>query len=361
MEGKLSQISVASVFLLIEREQKTGALIISNQHHYNSTWFVFFDKGKIVHATNKNYQNLTRLKDYIYFYKIDIDIEELNLNPFKNQTLAEYSIVSELIIKRLLTSSQAKLVLNLMLQEVIFDILNLRKGFFKFVDNCKLSPTIISCEQLVIVKKTSKKIQKWQELYPYIRCLEDRLVVNNGHLTTPKNHHLCSWANGQTSLRQIARYLHQDVLTIGKNLYGDVARGYLKMLPGETIPSTKEEAINCILGISEDTEFLAVLSHLSKKLDYQLIEINSYSESWQTLSILKPKIILGHFIDNGDWIAMVRQCQGLTQIPIIVVMQTENFLEKIELKSRGATDFLTKPWSKHSLELLITKYLSLVE
>jgi hypothetical protein len=31
MEGKLSQITVASIFLLIEREQKTGTVIISKR------------------------------------------------------------------------------------------------------------------------------------------------------------------------------------------------------------------------------------------------------------------------------------------------------------------------------------------
>jgi len=63
------------------------------------------------------------------------------------------------------------------------------------------------------------------------------------------------------------------------------------------------------LYISEDTELLVELSHLSRKLDYQLIDINS-------------------------------------------------FLDKIQLKSRGAKDFLIKPWSKDSLELLIAKYLT---
>jgi twitching motility two-component system response regulator PilG len=350
MEGKLSQISVASIFLLIEREQKTGTLLINNQYHYHeSNWFVFFNNGKIIHATNKNYQNLTRLKDYIYFYNIEIDIEELNLNPFINQTIPEYNIICELIIKQLLTTTQAKLILNLMIQEVMFDILNLRNGLFKFVDNCKFTPVIISYEQLILVKKTSKKIQKWQELYPYIRFPEECPVVNDS-LITPINHNLCSWANGKTSLKQIARYLHQDILTIGKNLYSDVELGYLKMLPGEIISAkTKKEEISCVLYISKDTELLVELRHLSRKLDYQLIEINDYNESWQILSTLKPEIILGDFIDNGDWIAMARQCQALTQTKVIAVLQTENFLDKIELKSRGATDFLIKPWSKDSL------------
>jgi hypothetical protein len=49
MEGKLSQISVASIFLLIEREQKTGTLIINNQYHYNdSNWFVFYKNANLV-------------------------------------------------------------------------------------------------------------------------------------------------------------------------------------------------------------------------------------------------------------------------------------------------------------------------
>ena len=46
----------------------------------------------------------------------------------------------------------------------MFDILNLRNGLFKFVDNCKFSPVIISYEQLILVKKTTV-------LASYILCL----------------------------------------------------------------------------------------------------------------------------------------------------------------------------------------------
>lgn len=54
---------------------------------------------------------------------------------------------------------------------------------------------------------------------------------------------------------------------------------------------------------------------------------------------------------------MARQCQALTQTSIINILQKENFLDKIELKTRWAKDFLIKPWSKDSLELLIAQYL----
>ena len=89
-------------------------------------------------------------------------------------------------------------------------------------------------------------MQEWKQLYPHIQCTEQLPVLANiakltASLSEDTFKKLHKWADRKTSLRQLARYLNRDILTVAKAIYPYIQQNWLQLVYSDTYRLGKEK------------------------------------------------------------------------------------------------------------------------
>lgn len=79
-----------------------------------------------------------------------------------------------------------------------------------------------------------KQVQEWKQLHPHIQSPSQCLAIADfiqlrQALPEATANNLEHWADGKTSLRQLARYLNRDILTVAKAIYPFVKHGWIQL------------------------------------------------------------------------------------------------------------------------------------
>jgi twitching motility two-component system response regulator PilG len=226
-----------------------------------------------------------------------------------------------------------------------------------------------------LVAKITKQVQEWKQLYPHIQSTEQlpvladiaKLSASLPEDTVKKLH---KWADGKTSLRQLARYLNRDILTLAKAIYPYVQEGWLQLAYSDTYKLGKEKQnleakkhkgrIVCI----EDT--LVICETIESILKLQGYEAISITRPLQALSLvfqLQPDLILCDIampvLDGYEICAMLRHSTVFRSVPIIMLTGKDGFIDRVRARMVGATDYLTKPFTDQELLMLVEQYLNL--
>ncbi|HEY9658850.1 MAG TPA: DUF4388 domain-containing protein, partial [Allocoleopsis sp.] len=246
MQGKLSEIDIRSILQLIELGQRTGELFVESysslaMNSIDSTvnrsplrqrlekplisksWFVFFLNGQIIYAGDSE-DNLSRLKDYLRRYKIDKVLDSAGISTIATINAPEYGYLWSLLEDHVLTPAQGRSIIRNMVHETLFDLLGLHQGAFVFELGSALSPQLMTLEIAPLMAQIMKQVQEWKQLHPHIQSPDQCPVITNleqlrATVAEKTVKVLERWADGKTSLRQIARYLNRDVLTVAKAVY----------------------------------------------------------------------------------------------------------------------------------------------
>jgi twitching motility two-component system response regulator PilG len=177
MQGTLEEIDIRSLLQLIENTRETGELHIQavpnscfwqqksdlKTNFTNSLydlavvfqkplpekiWSLFFVNGQIIYARDCNYSNIgdrcqddprerassmLALQERLYAYHLpNLDESELSL-PEMSNLYSEYDRIWILLKKEILKPVQAKQIISNIIKEILFDLLDLRKGIFSFL------------------------------------------------------------------------------------------------------------------------------------------------------------------------------------------------------------------------------------
>lgn len=239
MQGNLNEIDIRSILQLIELGQRTGELFVEAYCHSQAenaciqSWFVFFFNGQIVYATDSD-SNLSRLRDYLRSYRLDASLDCIAPPAAAADNAPEYSYLWALLEQQIITPANGRSIIQSIVHETLFDLLSLHQGAFIFEHAPPLSPQLTTFRIGSKVRKIMSQVQEWKQLNPHIQSPYQCLAIANltqlrQFLPLATVNHLECWADGKTSLRQIARYLNQDILTVGKAIYPFVKQGWLQM------------------------------------------------------------------------------------------------------------------------------------
>jgi twitching motility two-component system response regulator PilG len=405
MQGTLNEIDLPSILQLIELGQRTGELLIEtfggskrgeegsvNQNNLSGKgvvettqpessegWFVFFVSGRVVYAADRNYGQMKRLRDYLRRYHVVDQLKYFNDSAIATTNNPEYAYLWLLLEKNILNPSQARNIINCMVRETLFELLNLRQGTFVFELSNALDPPMISFEVGPLITEITKQVQVWKQFHPQIQSPDQVMVITNHEklqstLSETLYHRLIFWANGKTSLRQLARYLHRDLATVARGLYPYIEQGLLQVKnptssapkssqtssPWDTFPSVRLPQIVCI---DDDLTIGKQIELMVSRQGYQITLITNPLEAFTQLFQFPPNLILCDIImprlDGYEMCAMLRHSTVFRHIPIIMLTGKEAFMDRVRARLVGATDYLTKPFGEGELLLLLEKYLNL--
>ncbi|MGB3759201.1 MAG: response regulator [Rivularia sp. (in: cyanobacteria)] len=381
MRGNLSEIDICSILQLIELGQRTGLLFVEayTEESLPRTWFIFFLNGQIVYSQEAN-SSVFRLRDYLRYYRINLQGEETlpTTDSDKSLSAPEYGYLWRLLEQDIINPIQARSIIHGLVHETLFDLLSLREGSFIFELDKPLTPQLTTLEIAPLVNKVFKQVQEWKLLYPYIQSPEqcpvltdvERLRSSLASSTVEKLQH---WADGKTSLRQLARFLNRDVLTLAKAIYPYVQQGLIHIVSIEnkcTLThnhsslehSQENKSIKGIVCIDDAVAICETVQSILQPQGYNAIAFTNPLEALNRVFQLQPHLILCDIVmpdlDGYQLCAMLRHSSAFRLVPIIMLSAKSSYIDRAKANMVGATDYLTKPFESTELLLLIKKYLN---
>jgi len=395
MQGKLSEIDIRSILQLIELGQRTGELFVEAYPPQSNIvepggstdsalptlngrcWFVFFLNGQIIYAADMD-QSLARLRDYLRRFQADHLVSQFAEQAIAATNAAEYGYLWALLERHTLTPAQGRSIIHSMVHETLFDLLSLHQGSFVFEVGPPLSPQLTTLEISPQLTRTMKQVQQWKLLYPYIQTPEQRPYVANpealkNNLSNRTFNKLTGFADGKTSLRQIARYLNRDILTVAKAIYPYVQKGIIHMPLGseETglgvagrIPRKPDQRTSPkIVCIDDGATVRELVNAMLSPNGYEVTAIANPLDALSLVFRINPDLILCDIampeLDGYEVCAMLRTSTTFRQTPIIMLTGKDGFIDRVKARMVGATDYLTKPFGEHELLMLVEKYVGL--
>jgi len=392
MQGYLSEIDIRSILQLLELGQRTGELYVEAYgpspaaiatapaiaadraalgDDPSRSWLVFLVNGQIVYAGTTD-GTLDRLRDYLHRYQLDSALDTTTVSSIASINSPEYGYLWTLLENHVLSPEQCRTILNNLVQETLFDLLSLHQGSFTFQLGSALNPQLISFEIGPLVTTTTKQIQEWKQLHPHIYSPQQRPIVPDptalSHLMSEGTYErLCGWMDGHTSIRQLARYLNRDMVTVARSLYPYLKRGLVHLMPAaydpkpdDTLEAWQATRVPRVVCIDDGA---TVRQTVETILDGQGYEVTSLGNPLKALSLLfqlKPDLILCDIVmpelEGYELCAMLRQSSTFRQTPIIMLTGKVGFIDRVKARMAGATDYLTKPFGAGELLTLVEKY-----
>ena len=392
MQGKLSEIDIRSILQLIELGQRTGELFVEayslsvpsptgepnstnssiwkrSPHPKEKSWLVFFLNGKIVYAGDAT-PNLRRLRHYLRHYHLSVPHESTeSATAIATTNAPEYGHLWALIETHVLSPVQGRAILQRMVQETLFDLLSLHQGSFIFELSPPLAPQLETHEIGVLVPNIIQQVQEWKQFHPLIQSPDQcPAIADISHLRTRISEStLTAWLDGKTSIRQLARFLNQNIVTVARRLYPYLERGDLQLHPPQTIAQSSlaplpppQDRLPRIVCIDDGAAIRKTVELILNENGYEGTAISNPLKALSLVFQLKPDLILCDIsmpeLDGYEICAMLRKSTAFRQTPIIMLTGRDGFIDRVRARMVGATDYLTKPFGAHELLTLVERY-----
>ncbi|MBD2501015.1 response regulator [Anabaena azotica] len=395
MQGNLNEIDIRSILQLIELGQRTGQLLIEAPSFYGSNraegedaevnysgkyqqhyWLVFFLNGRIIYCQAGD--SLSRIDDYLRHHRVDTGLEQQQLASLGEHNPSEYEYLWLLLEENFISPKIAENIGYRLICETLFDLLSLREGYFIFCQDTAIAPQLTSWEISPLVTQITQQLQGWNQLSPYIHSPEQLLVladrVHNSSLPQATITKLKQWADGKTTLRQLARYLNRDILTVAKVIYPYVQQGWLKLTSAQTNNSQNNQLVQGqkkakILCIDDTKSICQTVESALQAQGYEamgctlpeIIALTNPLEALSLISQLQPNLVLCDIttpqLNGYEICAMLRQSQVFRYIPMIMLTSKDKFIDRVRARMAGVSDYLIKPFNNDELLMLVKKYI----
>lgn len=386
MQGNLSEIDIRSILQLIELGQRTGELFVeaysssiggntgtqpTPRSPAGQSWYVFCFNGQIIYAT-QSAGSLFRLRDYLRRYKAEKALDKIEVPYMASTNAPEYGYLWALLEQHILTPAQGRNIIHSMIHETLFDLLSLHQGSFTFEMGSALAPQLTSLEISSLLAKIVKQVQQWKQFHPHIQSPNQCPVISDPtelQVALPVNtfNTLKRWADGHTSIRQMARYLNRDVLTVAKAIYPFVQQGLVQVFFESVSPANNKKEwsslktkVPRVVCIDDDNVIRKTVESILNEHGYQATGISSPLTALSLVFQLKPDLILCDIampeLDGHEICAMLRSSSAFRQTPIVMLTGIDGFIDRVQARMAGATEYITKPFGENELLMLVEKY-----
>ncbi len=380
-------------------KQFSGKLELQNTQEQK--WQLYFHRGCLTWATGGNSAWRRWRRNFTQFCP-SISLETLNFYTDDVCESWQYYIVNILLKQQQISLSQAISIINNTLVEVLFDLIQ--------QDNLDtLQVTSISCNlqaemmqpifRLSIYEAFEKVKPIWQSwceanLYNYSPNLAPVLKkpeTLKQHTSTPIYQKFQALISKQLTLRDLAFYLKQDLLSLTKKLMHYVNPGIIQLTALPDLPAlavvkidalenqvkeikktnspSLETAKNSIsvgqtklIACIDDCPIInKVMSKMIANSGYLFIGIQKSKLALPTVVKVKPDLI---FLDidmpviNGYEVCRkIRKIPDFKNTPIVILTAREGMIDRVRAQFVGCSEFIKKPISPEKIAAIFNKYL----
>lgn len=233
---------------LARSHDSTCVQVLSN----SIIWLIFLENGKITYLNHsvepfdRLERHLRRLSSQIPLLDNQIrtqmrmmfetEAEPVPTTPFSeaefpplNQHPPEYQAICWLVSERHLNPTQAAILIQELVKEVLESLLLITEGKYRLVSPSEKLPIICRIDTEKIIDICQKKNHAWQSFAPYITSPYQRPYLRVPELTNQTNspqiqQNLAVWMKG-FSLRHLAVIMNQEEMQMVRNLIPYILNG----------------------------------------------------------------------------------------------------------------------------------------
>ena len=391
MRGKLSEINLRSLFKLLASERQTGILYVETTAYFldhsgleienyalvprfkPNSWLIFFVNGRITYATSTNNIDLTRIKDYLSFYKLEkFVLLEDNISVNITST-PEYNYLVYLLQQKTISLPQAQKIIHKTIKETLFELLNLATGYFSFQVDYALPPAIADLEIQNLIPSIYSDLKKWKQFFPHISSPHQSPVFRDPsaikQATSVKTYTtLSNWIDKRISLMRLARQINCQVIDLATALYPYIKKGWIGIDNIDSFPP--QNTLNIDLELKPHIVYVDNDVAIAKKVEYILkrrgYESTIFSDSISALNNIlqtRPNLVLCKMnlpqLSGDELCSTIKNSRTSRRTKIVLLGEAENFFERVRARLVSSDDYLSLPFTQSELLVLVEQHLDL--
>lgn len=376
--------------LFKELSNRSGVLEVSREH---INWIVYLERGQLQYAS-MSVQSLEDLTCHLQYlgYRRAVEVlktaKSLEHTQHSLEEMSLDSILHWLSRQEFLNAEEVSKVTEQVSREALEPLFWLKDGYYTWQESDSTEPlvSIRPRPQLAtLIGEFQSRLEAWQKLLDKISSPYQRPYFFNNRTVdseaSPLIAKLSKLMRG-FSIHQLAKIIKQDEIKLAQILYPYIKRGeiflrepksswgqlpklpkLLKKEPQNNIssrPSTHQKIIK-IACVDDSPTILREMQRLLGEEPYEITKIENPVEAAAVLFRVKPDLILMDIsmpeINGYKLCSLLRNSKALVEVPIIMVTSRTGVIDKVRAKASGATNYLTKPFTKDSLLEVIEKHL----
>lgn len=379
--------------LLTELSNRSGILEVTQEQ---VNWTIYLQNGQLQYASMspQALEELTYHLRYLGFKQAAEAVKAakaVETHQYSLEDMSLDSVIYWLSRQEFLTAQQVSQVGERVSREALEPLLWLREGHYNWEESQSTEPlvSIVPRPKLTtLIEEFRNRRQHWQKLADKINSPYQRPYFFNQRaaesLSNPLLAKLSKLMRG-FSIHQLASIIKQDEIKLARILYPHLQSGdiflrepkspwnRLPQLPklSKQDPQTHTSNISSRSGVDQKLIKIAcvddsptILREMQRLLGNEKYEITKIDNPIEAASILfrvKPDLVLMDIsmpeINGYKLCSLLRNSNMLWKVPIIMVTSRTGVIDKVRAKASGATDYLTKPFTKGSLLQMVEKHL----
>lgn len=249
IEGPLRELGIHDVFQLLDLSRKTGALTITSVLRDNQGT-VYFDRGAVVFAAIRS--NPHPLGELLLRGGKITEADLARARDAQRALLVHRKLGELLVESGALTNKELERQVRFQVEEVVFELMSWREGFFSFeeqeVSDATAEANIrISTESLLM--EAARRIDEWSRIegkVAHLGVIPVLASVADDHPglldLRPREWEVLAEIDGERDLRAIATTLAQSDFDVARVTYGLLSTGIVELRNGTHPPETNGTA-----------------------------------------------------------------------------------------------------------------------
>ena len=378
----------------IAQPDKNGFLQIT---HNGVTWKIFVSQGKLRYA----YHSVQTLDTFNYHLAqlghetiLQLQADADSMNPASWGALN--STAKDLAQQGKLDAQGLATLQNAIAKDALESLLWLSQGAVEWHDEPSATVSDTMPELNAVLNELETRLASWQKLTPSIQspyqqpyCPDPNQLsqpVANGMLNPGLLAMLAKLMQNK-SIGELSIFLKQDRLKVAQLLSPYIQNGVIQLrdaaapfnlLPNIPVFSSAapsqipQQAINQapsdgtgkrqkIVCIDDSPAMLETIEGYLGSEGFEVATVENPMESLSTMFAMKPDLILMDVsmpgINGNRLCQILKRSSVFKEVPIIMVSGNTGALDKAKAESSGATDYLTKPFSKSDLLAIVDAHL----
>jgi two-component system, chemotaxis family, response regulator PixG len=311
--GTFSKLSPERLLRQLTNSFDTTCLQVLNN---SVSWTIHLEQGKIIYATHsvepfdRLERHMRRLSQQIPLLTSDIRVQlrmmfepdwQTQLSDKQNNSPSEppeYQAIYWLINEKHLLSTQAAILIQELVKEVLESFLLIPEGTYKLTEPVNNIPKICKLDVENIMERCQKRLQSWQSFAPQISSPYQRPYLLNKSKFYDRGlpelqQNLTNWMKG-FSLRHLAVIMNQDEVQLAQTLYPHILQGSIILHepdpPFDQLPKTFQNLSpiwqHDTATINSESFHVEVLSDPATSLEHIESETSNLpGDKWEQLTI----------------------------------------------------------------------------
>ncbi len=368
----------------------------------NNNWSFYFKKGSIVWASSNNHR-FRRVYRLINKFCPELDCYKTRLREQEISELWEFLFINVLYKRKQIDKSQASEIIQAIIKEVLFDcyIVKEQKCQVKVIFEIKgnqmgailnsslFNNPITSLDYSKVSYRIESLVSNWENskiadyspnLAPVIQDIDKlKKAVDDFDLYQK----IFLFIDGEKTIRDLALSSKQDLVTVANYLSPHIKSKAIALqeIPDRQLPNLyfspsnqevnaeyvrkdreyiKELDLPLIICVDDNPQVCQQITQILNPIGYRIISVKDTAKTLIVLLENKPKLI---FINasmpdaNGyELCAQIKRMPALKDIPIIILSEQENLVDKLRRKMSGAIDVICKPIDSREILTTTQKY-----